>query len=114
MKYTRKQIMESIKYWQKQLKLGNYKKLNESSGKHAYLDIILPKNGVSLHDDAGKKLDFGIKLNNGMASGWSGIDQDGNIVCLSDFESGYDGTDISIPLLAKFLADYGYELVDER
>ena len=30
-KYTKKQIMESIKYWQKQLKLGNYKKLNEST-----------------------------------------------------------------------------------
>ena len=28
--HTRKQIQESIKYWQKQLKLGNYKKLNES------------------------------------------------------------------------------------
>ena len=30
-KYTRKQILESIKYWQKQLRAGNYKKLNESS-----------------------------------------------------------------------------------
>ena len=29
MKYTKRQIQESIKYWQKQLKLGNYKKLNE-------------------------------------------------------------------------------------
>ena len=30
--YTKKQIMESIKYWQKQLKAGNYKKTN-SHGK---------------------------------------------------------------------------------
>ena len=29
-KYTRKQILESIKYWKKQLKTGNYRKLNES------------------------------------------------------------------------------------
>ena len=29
-KYTRRQILESIKYWQKQLKTGNYRKLNES------------------------------------------------------------------------------------
>ena len=29
-KYTRKQILESIKYWKKQLKAGNYKKLDES------------------------------------------------------------------------------------
>ena len=43
-----------------------------------------------------------------------GIDKDGNVCCLSDYESGYDGKDISIPLLAKFLKDYGYELVDER
>lgn len=30
-RYTRKQIVESIKYWQKQLRAGNYKKLNEST-----------------------------------------------------------------------------------
>ena len=29
-RYTKKQIQESIAYWKKQLKLGNYKKLNES------------------------------------------------------------------------------------
>lgn len=29
-KYTKKQIQEAIKYWEKQLKAGNYKKLNES------------------------------------------------------------------------------------
>ena len=29
-KYTRKQILESIKYWKDQIKKGNYKKLNES------------------------------------------------------------------------------------
>ena len=28
--YTKKQITEAIAYWQKQLKLGNYKKVNES------------------------------------------------------------------------------------
>jgi len=31
-KYTKKQITEAIAYWQKQLKKGNYKKLNESFG----------------------------------------------------------------------------------
>lgn len=30
MKYSIKQIQESIKYWQKQLRLGNYRKINES------------------------------------------------------------------------------------
>ena len=30
-RYTKKQIEESIKYWKKQLKLGNYKKLNEAN-----------------------------------------------------------------------------------
>lgn len=29
-KYTRKQISEAIAYWEKQLKKGNYKKVNES------------------------------------------------------------------------------------
>lgn len=29
-KYTKKQIQEAINYWQKQLKAGNYKKVNES------------------------------------------------------------------------------------
>ena len=29
-KYTKRQIAEAIAYWKKQLKLGNYKKLNES------------------------------------------------------------------------------------
>ena len=28
--YTKRQIQEAISYWQKQLKLGNYKKVNES------------------------------------------------------------------------------------
>ena len=31
-KYTKKQITEAIAYWEKQLKLGNYKTLNESDG----------------------------------------------------------------------------------
>lgn len=31
-KYTKKQIQEAINYWKKQLKIGNYKKLNESYG----------------------------------------------------------------------------------
>ena len=30
MKHTKKQILESIAYWQKQLELGNYAKINES------------------------------------------------------------------------------------
>lgn len=30
--YTKKQIMEAIAYWKKQLKLGNYKKLDEGWG----------------------------------------------------------------------------------
>lgn len=29
-KYTKKQICEAIAYWKKQLKSGNYKKINES------------------------------------------------------------------------------------
>lgn len=29
-KYTKKQITEAIAYWKKQLRLGNYKKINES------------------------------------------------------------------------------------
>lgn len=29
-KYTKKQIQEAIAYWKKQIKLGNYKKLNEN------------------------------------------------------------------------------------
>ena len=30
-KYTKKQIQEAINYWKKQIKIGNYKKINESS-----------------------------------------------------------------------------------
>ena len=29
-KYTKKQITEAITYWKKQLRAGNYKKVNES------------------------------------------------------------------------------------
>lgn len=29
-KYTRKQICEAISYWKKQLRAGNYKRVNES------------------------------------------------------------------------------------
>jgi hypothetical protein len=29
--YTRKQIVEAINYWKKQIRLGNYKSLNESN-----------------------------------------------------------------------------------
>lgn len=29
-RYTRKQIVEAINYWKKQIRLGNYKRLNES------------------------------------------------------------------------------------
>lgn len=29
-KYTKKQIVEAISYWEKQIRLGNYKKINES------------------------------------------------------------------------------------
>lgn len=90
------------------------KQMHESLQKHAYLDSVFPKNGITLYDDNGKKLDFGFKLDNGMAKGWTGIDKSGNIVCLSDWNSGYDGSDVSILLLSKFLEDYGYELVDER
>ena len=32
MKYTKKQICEAIAYWKKQLKLGNYRTVNESGG----------------------------------------------------------------------------------
>lgn len=88
--------------------------VEESLGKRAYLDSVLPKNGISLYDDAGKKLDFGFKLDRDMTKGWSGIAKDGSIVCLSDWDSGYDGKDVSVLALAKFLEGYGYELVDER
>ena len=39
-KYTRKQIVESINYWKKQLRAGNYKKMNESA---APSTVIVPK-----------------------------------------------------------------------
>ena len=43
-KYTRKQICEAISYWKKQLRAGNYKKVNESvEGNSKY---ILIKNGI--------------------------------------------------------------------
>lgn len=35
-KYTKRQIQESIKYWQKQLKSGNYKKINENIHENEY------------------------------------------------------------------------------
>ena len=38
--YTRKQIVESINYWKKQLKAGNYKKLDESDGEFEKIDDI--------------------------------------------------------------------------
>ena len=50
-RYTKKQIMESIKYWQKQLKAGNYKKLNEDSDieRPGYLyDVINSLNNSKL------------------------------------------------------------------
>lgn len=109
-KYTKTQICEAIAYWQNVLESYN----ESQSVKHAYLDYVLPKNGIALYDDNGKKLDFGFKLNDGMAKGWTGISKDGHVECLCDRKSGYDGKNISILLLAKFLKDYGYELVDER
>ena len=41
-KYTKKQITEAIAYWEKQLKAGNYKKVNESDGmkKVTFTDYI--------------------------------------------------------------------------
>lgn len=42
--YTRKQITEAIAYWQKQLKLGNCKKINEWDDTH------LPKGRVKHHE----------------------------------------------------------------
>ena len=41
MKYTKKQIQESIKYWQNQLKLGNY--INEAGDWQADLDKAYDK-----------------------------------------------------------------------
>lgn len=38
-KYTKKQIQEAINYWLKQLKLGNYKKVNES--KTSYFEMYM-------------------------------------------------------------------------
>lgn len=89
--------------------------MNEFPAGKAFLDSVLPKNGVIIYDEHGKKLDFGIKLNQDMVGGWSALSKDGKtIIALSDFNSGYDGKDISIPALAKFLQSYGYELIDER
>jgi len=34
--YTKKQIVEAINYWKKQLRAGNYKKLNESNDGYKY------------------------------------------------------------------------------
>ena len=42
-KYTRKQICEAISYWKKQLRAGNYKRVNESIDGAKY---ILIKNGI--------------------------------------------------------------------
>ena len=111
--YTKRQIREAMAYWENALM-----EMNETAqrklAKRAYLDSALPKNGITLYDDAGKKLDFGFSLSKGMAAGWTGVDKDGNAVCLCDAKSGYDGHDVSIPMPSKFLADRGYELVDER
>ena len=41
-KYTKKQIIEAIAYWQKQLDLGNYRKINEGSE----TKYVFPKNGA--------------------------------------------------------------------
>lgn len=40
-KYTKKQIVEAINYWKKQLELGNYKKVNESSSEFKKIDDIV-------------------------------------------------------------------------
>lgn len=39
--YTEKQITEAIAYWEKQLQLGNYKKVNESSEEFEKIDDIV-------------------------------------------------------------------------
>ena len=74
--YTKQQIAEAIKYWQNRLDaLDRGRQVKESSSKRAYLDSVLPQNGITLYDDAGKKLNFGFKLNSGMAMGWTGVDK---------------------------------------
>ena len=40
-KYTKKQIIEAIAYWEKQLRTGNYRKLNESDGEFEKIDDIV-------------------------------------------------------------------------
>lgn len=55
--YTKKQILESIEYWKKQLKAGNYKKVDESETIHddqvsdeMGIKLDIPRsNGVSIH-----------------------------------------------------------------
>ena len=42
-KYTKKQIVEAINYWKKQIRLGNYRKLNESNDGIEAIISQLPK-----------------------------------------------------------------------
>lgn len=39
-RYTRKQIVEAINYWKKQLRVGNYKKLNEDANGFKWLLVV--------------------------------------------------------------------------
>ena len=40
-RYTKRQIQESIKYWEKQLRKGNYHKVNESAEDAVSFDDIM-------------------------------------------------------------------------
>lgn len=49
-KYTKKQITEAIAYWQKQLKAGNYKKVNESTDGMARMKMQQVKEKLAASD----------------------------------------------------------------
>lgn len=72
-KYTKKQIQEAINYWKKQLKIGNYKKINESYEYDNDDDII---NDQEFQDDFAKGLSqnppfkFDENTSNGEIVGW--------------------------------------------
>lgn len=55
-KYTKKQILEAISYWKKQLKKGNYRRLNESN---SFFDYIVENPNI---EDIAKKNPYAIEF----------------------------------------------------
>ena len=110
--YTKKQIQEAINYWTKQLKIGNYKKLNESYYADDNDDELL--NNQEFQDDFTKGLNqnppfkFDENTSDGEIVGW---------LCKA-----FDCTDISdlIGIVYSFYDDehectvYGMDIDDEH